>query len=189
MTSMTDASTPHKLPDSMKTLFTEDEIQTRLDGLAREINETYRDTELLVLICILKGGFMFLSDLCKRLNVPCHVEFVRLSSYGDAQKSSGTVKPVDLTLPRLNGRDVLLIEDIVDTGLTLDFFMEYLESLHTPKSLRLAVLLDKKEARQRPVKADFVGFEVGNQYVVGYGLDDQGYYRNLPYIAHYTEQA
>lgn len=173
----------------LKVLFTQEQIQSRIEEMADEINRLYQDTNVLVLICILKGGFMFLSDLAKRLKVPCQIEFVRLSSYGNNQKSSGTVKPVDLTLPNLNGRDVLLIEDIVDTGLTLDFFMEYLESLHTPKSLRLAVFLDKKEARQRPVQADFVGFEVGNQYVVGYGLDDQGFYRNLPYIAHYVNES
>jgi hypoxanthine phosphoribosyltransferase len=171
----------------LKVLFSEEQIQNRIQELSDEMNEIYKDTEVLVLICILKGGFMFLSDLVKRLNVPCQIEFVRLSSYGSSQKSSGTVKPVDLTLPRLNDRDVLLIEDIVDTGLTLNFFMEYLESLHTPRSLRLAVLLDKKEARQRPVETDFIGFEVGNQYVVGYGLDDQGFHRNLPYIAHYVQ--
>ncbi len=174
-------------PESLKVLFTEQQLQNRIEELAEEMNHLYRDTEVLIMICILKGGFMFASDLARKLNIPCQIEFVRLSSYGDGQKTTGTVKPVDLTLPRLSNRDVLLVEDIVDTGLTLNFFMEYLESLHTPKSLRLAVLLDKQEARQRPVKTDFIGFEVGNEYVVGYGLDDQGYYRNLPYIAHFTD--
>lgn len=177
------------VPSKFKVLLTEEQIQQRIQEMADTINEVYRDTEALVLVCILKGGFMFLSDLAKRLTVPCQIEFVRLSSYGDAQKSSGVVKPVDLTLPRLSGKDVLLVEDIIDTGLTLSFFMEYLESLHTPKSLRLAVLLDKKEARQRPVHTDFIGFEVDNLYVVGYGLDDQGFCRNFPYIAYCPQDA
>jgi len=174
---------PASLPVSLKPLFTEEQISARVAELGQAINEHYRDTEGLIIICILKGGFMFLSDLVKHLNVPCHIEFVRLSSYGDNQKSSGQVKPVDLSLPPLVNKDILLIEDIIDTGLTLHFFIDYLESLHTPKSIRLAVLLDKKEARQRPVETHFVGFEVGNQFVVGYGLDDKGFYRNLPYIA------
>ncbi len=178
-------TTETMLPANLKTLISEEQLQQRIQELADEINRTYRDTEALYLVCILKGGFMFCSDLAKKLTIPCQVEFIRLSSYGNQQKSSGVVKPVDLTLPNLNGKDVLLIEDIIDTGLTLDFFMEYLASLHTPKSIRLAVLLDKKEARQRHVETHYVGFEVGNQYVVGYGLDDQGLYRNLPYIAYF----
>lgn len=174
------------LPENLQILIPEETLQARIKALAEEMNAMYQGTDGLILICILKGGFMFTADLAKHLTVPCQIEFVRLSSYGDNQHSSGTVKPVDLTLPNLNDKDVLLVEDIVDTGLTLNFFMEYLESLHTPKSLRLAVLLDKKEARKRPVQTDFVGFEVGNQYVVGYGLDDGGFYRNLPYIAHFV---
>ncbi len=182
MPTMTQTSS---IPDTLQVLISEEQIDTRLQEMADEINVLYKDTEALILVCILKGGFMFASDLAKKLTVPCQIEFVRLSSYGNSQKTSGVVKPVDLTLPPLSGKDVLLVEDIVDTGLTLSFFMEYLESLHTPKSLRLAVLLDKKEARQKPVKTDFVGFEVGNQYVVGYGLDDKGFYRNLPYIGYF----
>jgi hypoxanthine phosphoribosyltransferase len=176
------------LPSNLKPLITQTEIERRLDELAREINEIYRDADMITFVCILKGGFMFLSDLVRRIDVPCQVEFVRLSSYENAHKSSGVVKPVDLSLPPLTDRHVLLIEDIIDTGLTLSFFMEYLESLHTPRSLRLAVLLDKKEARQKPVETHFVGFEIDNHYVVGYGLDSQGMYRNLPYIAYFTEE-
>lgn len=171
------------IPSNLELMISEAEIQKRIREMAEEINTTYRDSEMLVLICVLKGGFMFLSDLSKHLNVPCQIEFVRLSSYGDGHKSSGTVKPVDLTLPRLQDKDVLLVEDIIDTGLTLNFFMEYLESLHTPRSLKLAVFLDKKETRQTHVETDFVGFEIENKYVVGYGLDSQGLYRNLPYVA------
>lgn len=175
------------LPSTLQLLLPEEVIQKRIKEMAAEINETYRHSEVLTMVCILKGGFMFLSDLAKHIEVPCQIEFVKLSSYGNGHTSSGVVKPVDLTLPPLQDRDILLVEDIVDTGLTLSFFMEYLESLHIPKTLRLAVLLDKKEARRRPVQADFTGFEIEDRYVVGYGLDSQGLYRNLPFIAYFNE--
>lgn len=176
----------YMLPDTLKVLINEADIQERVKAVADEINQVYADTEMLVIIGILKGGVMFMADLAKYITVPCQLEFVRLSSY-DGQKTSGTVKPVDLTLPQLSGKDVLLVEDIVDTGLTMNFFMEYIQSLHSPNSLKLAVLLDKKEARQRPVTTDFVGFEIDNHYVVGYGLDDNGLYRNLPFIGYYEQ--
>lgn len=163
-------------------LFDEETLQTRIREMAEEINRTYKDSDRVIVVAILKGAFMFLADLIRHVKVPCQIEFVRLSSYGNGTNSSGTVRPVDLTLPNLANEHVLLIEDIVDTGLTLNFFMEYLESLHKTKSLRLAVLLDKPEARTQPVKVDFAGFTVGNQFLVGYGLDCAGFHRNLPYI-------
>lgn len=172
------------IPAPLRILISQAQLATRIRELAGEINALYQGTDELVIICILKGGFMFASELVRHLTVPCQMEFVRLSSYGHAHKSSGVIKPVDLTLPPLAGKDVLLVEDIVDTGLTLNFFMEYLESVHAPRSARLAVLLDKKEARQQAVEMDFVGFEIDNRFVVGFGLDDQGFYRNLPYIAY-----
>jgi hypoxanthine phosphoribosyltransferase len=177
---------PEISADSLKVLITEEQLQTRVREMAREINATYRDSKKLVIIAILKGSFIFLADLIRHLEVPCQVEFIRLASYGNNKKTSGTIRPVDLTLPNLADEDVLLVEDIIDTGLTLSFFMDYLQSLHKTKSLRLAVLLDKPEARNReiaPVPVDFTGFRVGNDFLVGYGLDYAGYYRNLPYIA------
>lgn len=171
-----------KSEPNIEVLIAEEAIQERIREMAKQINETYKDSERVIVIAILKGAFMFLADLIRHVNVPCHVEFVRLSSYGSSTTSSGTVRPVDLTLPNLANEDVLLIEDIVDTGLTLSFFMEYLESLHKTKSLRLAVLLDKPAARTQPVRVDFTGFTVGNEFVIGYGLDCAGLYRNLPYI-------
>jgi hypoxanthine phosphoribosyltransferase len=163
-------------------LITESQLDSRIQEMAAQINETYKDSERIIVIAILKGAFLFLADLIRHINVPCQIEFVRLSSYGNSTTTSGTVRPVDLTLPNLANEDVLLVEDIVDTGLTLNFFMEYLESLHKTKSLRLAVLLDKPSARTQPVKVDYTGFTVGNEFLVGYGLDCAGYYRNLPYI-------
>lgn len=160
---------------------TQEQIQNRVEALGQELNTLYDSVEELIIICILKGGVMFAADLMKQLTVPCQLEFVRLASY-EGQKSTGTVRPVDLSLPSLNHKHVLLVEDIIDTGLTLSFFIDYLKSLHQPASLRLAVLLDKKEARQQHVQVDFVGFEVENKFLVGYGLDENGLYRNLPYI-------
>lgn len=169
-------------PEKLEVHFSSDVIQKRIMEMAKAINETYQGCEKLIIVAVLKGSFMFVSDLIRHIQVPCHIEFVRLASYGDAQVSSGTVKPVDLSLPSLSGEEVLIVEDIIDTGLTLHFFMDYVKSLHHTRSLRLAVLLNKKEARQKDVQVDFSGFVVGKEFLVGYGLDYAGYYRNLPYI-------
>ncbi len=172
--------------DQLTVLIPEEQLQARIREMAADINARYRGTEKLVIIAILKGSFMFLADLIRHIEVPCQIEFVRLASYGNNKKTSGTVRPVDLTLPNLADEDVLLVEDIVDSGVTLSFFMEYLHSLHKTRSLSLAVLLDKPNARAEkvnPIPIDFTGFTVGNDFLVGYGLDYAGFYRNLPYIA------
>ncbi len=169
-------------PEQLDVHFSEEQIQQRIREMGEAINQAYQGSDKLIIIAVLKGSFMFVADLIRHIQVPCQIEFVRLASYGDGQTSSGTVKPVDLSLPSLSGENVLIVEDIIDTGLTLHFFMDYVKSLHHTKSLRLAVLLDKKAARQNEVQVDFAGFTVGNQFLVGYGLDFAGYYRNLPYI-------
>lgn len=180
--SASSASPAHYQPEQLDVHFSEEQLQQRIQEIAAEINATYVGVSKLIIVAVLKGSFMFVADLMRYITVPCHVEFVRLASYGDGKTSSGTVKSVDLSLPSLSGEHVLIVEDIIDTGLTLHFFMDYLKSLHHTESLRLAVLLDKKEARQKDVPVDFVGFPVGNQFLVGYGLDFAGYYRNLPFI-------
>jgi hypoxanthine phosphoribosyltransferase len=169
-------------PDQLDIHLSEAQIQQRIAEMGEEINRIYQNSEKLIIIAVLKGSFMFVADLIRHIKVPCQIEFVRLASYGDGQKSSGTIQPVDLSLPSLSDEDVLIVEDIIDTGLTLHFFMDYLQSLHKTRSLRLAVLLDKKEARQKEIQVDITGFTVGNQFLVGYGLDFAGYYRNLPFI-------
>lgn len=169
-------------PDQLDVHFSEAQIQHRIMEMAEAINKAYANTPKLTIITVLKGSFMFVADLIRHIKVPCQIEFVRLASYGNNQTTSGTVQPVDLSLPSLSGEDVLIVEDIIDTGLTLHFFMDYLTSLHHTRSLKLAVLLDKAEARQKDVKVDFIGFTVGNQFLVGYGLDFAGYYRNVPFI-------
>ena len=167
----------------LECLFSQEVIETRVAAMAAEINMAYAKTDELVVIGVLKGSFIFMADLIRHITVPCQTEFVRLASYGDGQTSSGTVRAVDLSLPDLNGKDVLIVEDIIDTGLTLQFFLDYIRKVHIPNSLSVAVLLDKAEMRQKHVKVQFTGFEISNHFVVGYGLDDAGRYRNLPYIA------
>jgi hypoxanthine phosphoribosyltransferase len=164
------------------------QLDVRIQELAMAINERYAGVEELTILCVLKGSFMFASDLVKYLNVPCQLEFIRLASYGDSMHSSGEVKSVNLTLPNLADKHVLVLEDIIDTGLTLSFLMNYLRNLHHTKSLALAVLLDKAECRKPEAKdiiCDFVGFQIDNDFVVGYGLDFAGYFRNLPEIYRY----
>jgi len=170
------------LPGTLEVRFSEAEIQSRITEMAAEINTAYAGCKQLIVIAVLKGSFMFLADLIRRINVPCQVEFVRLASYGDGTQSSGNVGVVDLSLPKLEGEDVLIIEDIVDTGLTLKFFKDYLASLHQTKSLKIAVMLDKPATRKNDIQADFIGFTVQNEFLIGYGLDYAGAYRNLPYI-------
>jgi len=170
----------------LEILLSADDLQTKITAMAQEINDAFKEADELVIIGILKGSFMFMADLVRQINVPSQVEFVRLASYGNQAQTSGEVKPVYLTLPSLEGKNVLIIEDIMDSGLTLNFFMDYLKSLHRANSLKVAVLLDKPGARpqtDKTVTVDFKGFEIGNEFVVGYGLDYQGYFRNLPHIA------
>ena len=171
---------------ALRPLFTEEQLQQRIREMAEQINHRYVGCDKLIVIGVLKGSILFLCDLVKHLNMPCQLEFIRLSSYGDSTKSSGKVKPVDLTLPPLTGEHVLIVEDIVDTGLTMKFLLEYIRSIHQTESLELATLLDKPGARLPEAAAafspDYSGFSVGDEFVVGYGLDYQGLYRNLPYI-------
>jgi len=180
-------TTLNKNESDLLELFSEDTIQKRIRELAKEINSTFPADEELVVIAVLSGSILFASDLIKRLNMPIQFEFVRLSSYGNDQKSSGRVKPLDLTLPGLHEKNVLLVEDIVDTGITANFMLDYIKMQHNPKHIRFASLLDKTCARQKHVEIDFRGFEIDDKFVVGYGLDYMGYFRNLPYIGYFPK--
>ncbi|MDI6703624.1 MAG: hypoxanthine phosphoribosyltransferase [bacterium] len=163
-------------------LISKEDIQKRVQELAREISKDYRDKKPFV-ICILKGAWMFMADLVRELKVPVECDFLAVSSYGGETESSGVVKIMaDLTRP-IEGKDVLIVEDIVDTGLTLRYLKEILLS-RAPKSLKICTLLDKPSRRQVKIKLDYVGFEVPDRFVVGYGLDCQEHFRNLPYIAY-----
>jgi hypoxanthine phosphoribosyltransferase len=164
-------------------LFSEKALQERIKAVADEISATYQNEELYA-ICVLKGSVMFMTDLVKHLKMPLKMEFIRLSSYGSSFTTSGKVSAVDISLPDLNGKNVLIVEDIIDTGLTAKFLLDFIDNNFTTKTTKFCSLLDKKAARKTKVEPDFAGFEIDNLFVVGYGLDYEGYYRNLPYIGY-----
>jgi len=167
-------------PDLASVLFTEAEIKRRVRGLAREIKQVYENREF-TLIALINGAVMFTADLMRQIDNPVRLDCIRVSSYGTGTKSVGAPQILaDLTLDIAN-RDVLIIDDILDTGKTLALVTELAKKLK-PASLRSCVLLDKKARREVPVEADFVGFEIPNKFVVGYGLDFAERYRNLPCI-------
>ena len=166
--------------DLEKILKTETEIQEKIKHLGEQISKDYEGKNP-VMICILKGGIVFLSDLMRTISINVELDFMSLSSYGDSTKSSGVVrikKDIDVDL---SNRDVIIVEDIVDSGLTLKYLDEYFMQ-HNPSSVKICTLLDKPKAHKIDLKIDYVGFEVGNEFVVGYGLDYAQKYRNLPYI-------
>ncbi len=158
----------------------QDVILTRVDELAGELNERYAGQEVVV-VGVLIGAFVFLADLLRRVNFPCVVDFVRLASYGSGTETTGNVVLTKDLEINIAGRDVLVVEDIVDTGITLDFLVKALKS-RVPRSISVCVLLDKRARRKVAFDADFVGFSIEDRFVVGYGLDYDGHYRSLPHI-------
>lgn len=168
--------------DRFKVLITAEEIRDRIGDMGREITRDYHGRDL-VLVAVLKGACLFLADLVRHIDLPVTLEFLGLSSYGDRTRSSGVVRITqDLTHP-VADRDVLVVEDIVDTGLTLDFLMETLR-VRKPRSVGICTLLHKPTNTQRDVPLDYVGFTIENRFVVGYGLDYEQRFRNLPYIGY-----
>jgi hypoxanthine phosphoribosyltransferase len=164
-------------------LISEEDIDRRVRELAAEIDVAYADTELLVLIGVLKGSFIFLSDLARRLTVPHRVEFIAVTSYG--AKESEHADPVRLIMDvrhAIDGDDVLIVEDIVDTGHTLDYLKRLFQA-HNPASLRTCSLLHKPDRSEREVTIDYLGFTIPDVWVVGYGLDYAERFRTLPYLA------
>ncbi len=164
-----------------KVLIPADKLQARIRELAAEIDRDYAGEDLL-LICILRGGVVFLVDLMRYLTIPHQVDFMAISSYGaGARQSSGAVRlALDLQTD-ISGRNVLLVEDIIDSGHTLAYVLEFLNARH-PKSLRVCTLLDKAERREVVIPIHYRGFSIPNEFVFGYGLDMDEYYRNLPFI-------
>lgn len=161
-------------------LIGEDELQARIVALAQEIRHDL-PTEPIHLICVLKGAFLFLGDLIRALDGHVTIDFMACSSYGAGTSSSGEVRLSKDLDTRIEGRDVILVEDIVDTGLTLHYLQEVLLT-RGPRSLRTACLLSKPSRRKIEVKVDYIGFTIEDKFVVGYGLDYAEQYRNLPYI-------
>jgi hypoxanthine phosphoribosyltransferase len=166
-------------------LFTKDEIATAVSQLADEISREYRGKHPL-LIAVLKGSFVFLADLIRQLDFPLEIEFIRLSSYGKGTESSGKVRMTPGTAPQIKGRHVLVIEDIIDTGLTAAFLLDHLRQ-KKPASLKLCSLTDKEAWRQVMVNIDYKGLIVPDKFIVGYGIDCDERYRHLPDI-YYVEQ-
>ncbi|MBF0297837.1 MAG: hypoxanthine phosphoribosyltransferase [Oligoflexia bacterium] len=174
------------IDDKIKVLISEKEIEKKIVRLAKEINENYKES-LPVIVCVLKGAFIFCSNLVKKLKLPLlEIEFISVSSYGNEFKSSGEV---NLTVPlsgAITNKDVLLVEDIVDTGVTAKFLIEYLQK-QNPKSIKLASLLCKPQKLQHKINIDYLAFNIEDKFVIGYGLDYLGKYRTLPYIGYIEE--
>jgi len=170
----------------MQVLLSQDQIQARIKELATEISADYPPDEEIHLICVLKGGFVFLSDLVRALKSRVTLDFIALSSYGKGTKSSGEVRLLKDVDHALEDRHVIVGEDIVDTGLTLHYLQEILRA-RSPKSLRTACLLSKPSRRQVEVTVEYIGFTIEDHFVVGYGLDYDERYRGLPYIAVLTD--
>jgi hypoxanthine phosphoribosyltransferase len=161
-------------------LVQKDELDNRVKQLGREISRDYEESDL-VLVGVLKGAVFFLSDLMRHIEIPCEVDFMAVASYGSATDSSGVVRILKDLDAAIEGRDVLIVEDIVDTGRTLTYLLRNLET-RQPRTLRVCTLLDKASRREVPVSLDYVGFTIPDEFVVGYGLDFAGLYRNLPYL-------
>ncbi len=168
--------------DIAEVLLTEEQISARIRALGSQISKDYSGTDL-ILIGILKGSFIFIADLAKSITIPATVDFVTISSYGNSTESSGIVKVVSGLTENVENRHVIVVEDIVDTGWTLRL-SNLIENLHKSKaaSVKICTLLDKPSRREVDVQLDYIGFEVPDRFVVGYGLDYRGLYRNLPYV-------
>jgi len=161
-------------------LFSEEMIKNRVAELGAELTRRYEGHEPVV-TCILKGASFFYTDLCRQIKCPIHMDFIAVSSYGKDAKSSGVVKLVKDLDNNITGKDLIIVEDIIDSGLTLKYLRELLES-RKPRSIITVCLLDKYECHPESSAPDLKGFDIENQFVVGYGLDYADYYRNLPYI-------
>jgi hypoxanthine phosphoribosyltransferase len=169
------------LNDVERILFHEQTILSRLDELAREISEAYRGKELTV-VAVLNGSLIFAADLLRRIQLPLKLDCLSVASYHGGTESSGVVTFKQLSTPDVDGRHVLVIDDILDSGRTLHAVCQRLRNEGRPASVRVCVLLRKRIARAAELEADFVGFDIGNEFVIGYGLDYQEHYRNLPFV-------
>ena len=168
------------MAETVNVLIDEETVEKRIKELGEKISEDYAGKQV-HLICVLKGGVFFMCELAKRISVPVSMDFMSVGSYGDGTSSSGVVKIAKDLDETLEGKDVLVVEDIIDSGRTLYYLLDVLQK-RRPKSMKLCTLLDKPDRRVTDVKVDYVGFEIPDKFVVGYGLDYAQKYRNLPYI-------
>lgn len=163
-------------------LISEEALQSRIQELAEMVSERYRDAEDdLMLVCVLKGAVFFLTDFARKLSIPCEMEFMAVSSYGNSTTSSGVVRILKDLDKEIEGRDVLVVEDIIDSGLTLSWLLKNLKG-RAPKSLEVITLLRKPEVQTAKIDLLDVGFDIPNEFVIGYGLDYAERYRDLPYV-------
>ena len=168
------------MAESIKVLVPEEEVDARIRALGEQISKDYEGKQI-HLICVLKGGVFFMCELAKRITVPVSMDFMCVGSYGDGTKSSGVVRIAKDLDESIEGKDVLIVEDIIDSGNTLYYLMDVLQR-RKPAIHHLCTLLDKPDRRVKDVKVDYTGFEIPDEFVVGYGLDYAQKYRNLPYI-------
>jgi hypoxanthine phosphoribosyltransferase len=168
--------------DVARVLISEQQLEARVIELAQQIEADYQEADYLLLICVLKGGFVFLADLSRAIKRPHRLDFMSISSYGSGTESSGAVRIVLDLKQDISGRHVLIVEDIIDSGHTLDYLHRNLRS-RSPASLRICALLDKPSRRAMDVPVDYIGFNIPDEFVVGYGLDFGEIYRNFPFIA------
>ena len=166
--------------DILRVLYSEEELEAKCAELGAQISKDYEGKNLL-LVSVLKGAVVFMTDLMRHITLPCSIDFMVVSSYGSGVKTSGVVKIVKDLDADLAGKDLLIVEDILDTGMTLHYLKQLLQD-RNPNSIRIATLLDKPERRRAAVRADYVGYQVPDEFVVGYGLDYDEKYRNLPYV-------
>lgn len=166
--------------DILEILFTEEQLDRRITELAEQINRDYEGKKL-ILVSVLRGSFVFMADLARKIKLPCLVDFMSVSSYGKGTSSSGQVQITKDLSEDISGMDVLVVEDILDSGNTLSYLLRVLEQRH-PASIQLCTLLDKPDRRVKPVEVHYSGFTIPDAFVVGYGLDYAELYRNLPYI-------
>ena len=166
--------------DILKVLYSEEELKAKCAEMGAQITRDYAGKNLL-LVTVLKGAVVYFTDLMRAIDLPCTIDFMIVSSYGSGVKTSGVVKIVKDLDTDLSGKDLLIVEDILDTGLTLSYLKSMLQA-RNPASIRIATLLDKPDRRKADIHADYIGYEVPDEFVVGYGLDYDEKYRNLPYV-------
>lgn len=166
--------------DIAKVLITKEQLQKRAEELGRQISEDYKGEEV-TLVCILRGASVFFADLLRNITIPCEIDFIAVSSYGSGTTSSGEVKLVKDLSSTIEGENVIIVEDIMDTGVTLSYLKRLLLA-RKPKSIKICACIDKPERRKADIESDYIGFTVPNEFIVGYGLDYNEKYRNLPDI-------
>ena len=166
--------------DILKVLFTEEELRSRVSQMGAQITQDYQGKDV-VLVSVLRGSYIFMADLTRNIDLPCTMDFMSVSSYGAGTASSGQVKITRDLSESIEGKNLIIVEDILDSGNTLYYLRDVLWA-RKPASIAICTLLDKPERRQKPIKADYMGFEIPDAFVVGYGLDYAERYRNLPYI-------